>query len=152
MNRKVLFAVALLAAPPIAPSSSWAHNGVDDEPHHGGVVRPYKALHFEAVALPAGGVQIYFSDAMGEPLPASAVSQVAAEIEHPGGKTESVDMDIDSTGVFWMGKSAPLSDATAVLRIGFSFHGAPATVEVPGARLIAAARKGPPKKVADKHP
>jgi len=147
MNRKFLFALALLAAPP-----SWAHNGVDDEPHHGGVVRPYKSLHFEAVTLPAGGVQIYFSDAMGEPLPASAVTQVAAEIEHPGGKTDTVDMDIDPTGVFWTGKSAPLSDAKAVLRIGFSFHGAPATVEVPGARLIAAAKKGPPKKVADKHP
>jgi hypothetical protein len=148
MNRYSLLLFVLLAA----PVAALAHNGVDDEPHHGGVVRPYKDLHFEAAVLPAGGVQIYFSDGMGEPLPASAVSQVAAEIEHPGGKTDTVEMDIDPTGVFWTGKSTPLSDAKAVLRIGFSFHGAQATVEVPGAALIAAAKKKPvSKKVADKH-
>lgn len=152
MNRKLLLALASLAAPPIILSPSWAHNGVDDEPHHGGVVRPYKALHFEAAVLPAGGVQLYFSDAMGEPLPASTVSQVAAEIDHSGGKIDAVDMDIDPTGVFWTGKSAPFSDAKAVLRIGFSFQGASATVEVQGAALIVAAKKGPLKKIADKHP
>lgn len=147
MNRFGLILLALLAVFP-----ALAHNGVDDEPHHGGVVKPYKTLHFEAVALPAGGVQLYFSDAMGEPLPASAVSQVAAEIEHPGGKTDTVDMAIDPTGVFWAGKSAPLSDAKAVLRIGFSFQGVPATTEVPAAALIAAAKKKPVgKKTADAH-
>ena len=35
----------------------------------------------------------------------------------------------------------PLSDAKAVLRVGFTFQGAPATVEVRGATLIAAAKK-----------
>lgn len=147
MNRRI-FLISALAA---ATSPAWAHNGVDDEPHHGGVVRPWKAVHFEAVVLPAGGVQLYFSDKMGEPLPASAVTQVAAEIEYPGGKTDTVDIAIDPTGVFWTGKAAVLTDAKAVLRIGFNFQGAPATVEVPGAPLIAAAKKGPPKKVADKH-
>jgi hypothetical protein len=151
MNKYKSILLALFAALAAPPTFSWAHNGVDDEPHHGGVVKPHKDLHFETAVLPSGGVQIYFSDAMGEPLPASAVSQVAAEIEHPGGKTDTVDMDIDPTGVFWAGKSAPLGDPKAVLRIGFSFHGAPATVEVPGAALISAAKKGPPKKVADKH-
>ena len=146
MNRYSLLLLVLLSAPALA------HNGVDDEPHHGGVVKPIKTLHLEAAALPAGGVQIYFSDAMGEPLPASAVSQVAAEIEYPGGKTDSVDMGIDPTGVYWSGKSAPLSDAKTVLRVGFSFHGAPAMVEVPGAALIAAAKKKPLSgKIASKH-
>ena len=149
MNKCRLFLLALLAAP-AALSPSWAHNGVDDEPHHGGVVKPHKEQHVEAVVLPAGGVQLYFSDAMGEPLPASAVSQVAAEIEHPGGKTDEVDMDIDPTGVFWTGKAVPLGDPKAVMRVGFTFQGAPATVEVPGAALIAAAKKGPPKKAGDK--
>jgi hypothetical protein len=150
MNRYSLILLVLLSAPALTPA--LAHNGVDDEPHHGGVVRPFKTLHLETAALPTGGVQIYFSDAMGEPLPASAVSQVAAEIEHPGGKTDSIDMGIDPTGVFWTGKSIPLSDAKAVLRVGFSFHGAPAMVEVPGAALIAAAKKKPlPGKIAGKH-
>lgn len=145
MNR---FAI-LLALAIALPAS--AHNGVDDEPHHGGVVRPQKDLHLETAVLPAGGMQIYFSDAMGEPLPASAVSQVAVEIDHPGARTDAVDMAIDPTGVFWMGKSAPLADARSTVRVGFSFNGAPGLVELPGAALIAAAKKGPPKKVAEKH-
>lgn len=155
MNRRTLL-LALLVLPPAGLAPVRAHNGVDHGAHHGGVVRPYKDLHFEAAVLPAGGVQLYFSDKAGEPLPASTVSQVAAEIEHPGGKTDSIDMTIDPTGVFWTGKSAPLADAEAVLRIGFAFQGAPATVELPGAALIAAAKKAPPrkatgKKVADGH-
>ncbi len=147
MNRfAILFPLALLAALP-----ALAHNGVDDEPHHGGVVRPHKELHLETAMMPAGGVQIYFSDAMGEPLPASAVSDVAVEVDHPGARTDAVDVTIDPTGVFWMGKSAPLSDAKAIVRVGFTFHSAPGLVEVPGAALIAAAKKGPPKKAAAHH-
>lgn len=149
MNRRIfLLASLVMSSTPFA--SAWAHNGVDHGAYHGGVVRPYKDLHFEAAVLPAGGVQLYFSDKMGEPLPASTVSQVAAEIEYPGGKVQSIDLAIDPTGVFWAGPSAPLADAKAVLRIGFTFRGAPATVELPGAALIAAAKKGPPKKVTGK--
>jgi hypothetical protein len=145
MNRFAIFLALVIALP------AYAHNGVDDEPHHGGVVRPHKDLHLETAVLPAGGMQIYFSDAMGEPLPASAVSQVVVEIDHPGAKTDAVDMDIDPTGVFWMGKSGPLTDAKSIVRVGFTFHGAQGLVELPGAALIAAAKKGPPKKVAEKH-
>lgn len=145
MNRRlVLISCALLAALPAA-----AHNGVDDEPHHGGVVRPYKDLHLEIAVLPAGGVQIYFSDAMGEPMPASIVPDVDVEIAHPG-KTGAVDMTIDRTGVFWEGKAPPLTDSQATLRVGFVYRAAPGMVEVPAAKLIAAAKKGPPKKAAGK--
>jgi len=140
MNRRVVVLFSLLLALPAA-----AHNGVDDEPHHGGVVRPHKDLHLETAVLPQGGVQVYFSDAMGEPLPASAVTDVAVEVAHSG-KTDAVDMVIDPTGVFWQGKAAPLADDKAVLRVGFVFHGAPGLVEVPGDKLIAVAKKGPPKK------
>lgn len=145
MNRFSLVLALALALP------AYAHNGVDDEPHHGGVVRPHKDLHLETAVLPVGGVQIYFSDAMGEPLPASAVSQVVVEIDHPGAKTDAVDLSIDPTGVFWMGKSAPLTDAKSTVRVGFSFNGAAGLVELPGTALIAAVKKGPPKKVAEKH-
>ena len=146
MNRLAIIFLGLAVALPAA-----AHNGVDDEPHHGGIVRPHKDLHLETATLPAGGMQVYFSDAMGEPLPASAVSQVAVEIDHPGAKTDAVDMDIDPTGVFWMGKAAPLGDGKSIVRVGFTFHGAPGLVELPGAALIAAAKKGPPRKAAEKH-
>lgn len=150
MNRKILALALLLATP------AFAHNGVDHDAHHGGVVRPWKELHFEAAALPAGGLQLYFSDATGEPLPASAVSQVVVEIAHPGARTEYLDMAIDPTGVFWAGKALPLTDAKSVLHVGFSFHGAGASVEVPGAPVIAAARaaamaKAAPARTAAKH-
>jgi hypothetical protein len=144
MNR-FLLAAMLMAAPALA------HNGVDHSAHHGGIVRPWKELHYETVALPAGGVQIYFADAAGEPLPASAVSQVAVEIAHPAAKTEYVDMAIDPTGVFWTGKSLPLSDTGSTLRIGFAFHGAAASVEVPGAPVIAAAAAAAKKKPVHGH-
>ncbi len=105
MNRfAILFPLALLAALP-----AMAHNGVDDEPHHGGVVRPHKDLHLETAVMPMGGVQIYFSDAMGEPLPASAVSDVAVEVDHPGAKTDAIDMNIDPTGVFWTRNSPTIA-------------------------------------------
>jgi hypothetical protein len=145
MNKFAIL-LALAIALPV-----YAHNGVDDEAHHGGVVRPHKDLHLETAVLPAGGMQIYFSDAMGEPLPASAVSQVVVEVDHPGTKTDAIDMSIDPTGVFWMGKSAPLNDAKSIVRVGFSSNGVQGLVELPGAALIAAAKKGQPKKVAEKH-
>lgn len=144
MNRRAVLLFSLLLALPAA-----AHNGVDDEPHHGGVVRPHKELHLETAVLPLGGVQVYFSDAMGEPLPASAVTDVVVEVAHPG-KTEAVDMAIDPTGVFWQGKAPPLTDAKAVLRVGFVYRDTPGLVEVPGDKLIAAAKKGPPKKSTGK--
>ena len=140
MNKWIVL-VALLAATP-----AFAHNGVDDEPHHGGVVKSYTTLHFEAASLPAGGVQIYFSDATGEPLPASAVSDVAVEIAHPSAKTEYVEMAIDPTGVFWQGKGMPLTDAKATMRIGFTFSNAPANIEVAVDALIAGAAKKPAAK------
>ncbi len=134
MNRKLsLILVLTLMAFPVA-----AHNGVDDEPHHGGVVKPYKDMHFEAALVPTGEVQIYFSDATGEPLPATAVSQVAVEIETPGQKTDYVDMAIDPTGVFWVGRNKPVTDPKSMMHVGFLAHGKSALVDVPGTRLLAA--------------
>ncbi|WP_374575743.1 hypothetical protein [Phenylobacterium sp.] len=144
MNRSLLtaaLAASLLLAASAVPAG--AHNGVDDEPHHGGVVTAYRDMHFELAAKPTGAIEIYFSDAMGEPLPASAVSQVAVEIEHPGKKTEYVDMRIDPTGVFWTGTGAPLADAGSVLHVGFFAKGKSALADVKGAAVIAAAKKGP---------
>jgi hypothetical protein len=144
MNR-FLLAALLIAAP------AFAHNGVDHSAHHGGIVRPWKELHYETATLPAGGIQIYFADAAGEPLPASAVAQVALEIAHPAAKTEYVDMAIDPTGVFWTGKTLPLTDTASTLRIGFTFHGAAASVEVPGAPVIAASVAAARKKPVHVH-
>jgi len=141
MNRWKLFhalgAAALLFA---AAPAALAHGGEHDEASHGGVMVPHGAMHFEVVAKPKGGVDVYFSDEHGNPLPASAASQLAVEIEHPKSETEYLAMAIDRTGGFWTGSSKPLTDGGSVLHIGFVMQGKPALVDVPGASLIAAAK------------
>lgn len=149
MNR-VLRILAALIALTLSPAAN-AHNGVDDEPHHGGVVKAYQDMHYEAVLVPGGGVQVYFSDAMGEPLPASAVSQMAVEIERPGQKTEYIDMAIDPTGVFWTGKSGAVVDPKGVVRIGFMMRGRSALVEVPVAPLLTAQKRAGQKAAGAGH-
>jgi len=134
MNRKILAALILMAAPALA------HNGVDHGAPHHGVIKPFKDVHLEVVAPIAGGVQVYVTDAEAEALPASTLSQVAVEIVHPGAKTEYLDMAIDPTGVFWAGKSAALKDAKSIVRIGFGLRGASGSIEMPGAPLIASAK------------
>ena len=135
MNRRTLLA-AIAALLPLAAS---AHNGVDHAAHHGGILRTYKDMHYET-ALTGGMLQVYFSEASGEQLPASAASQMAVEIERPGARTEYADMAIDPTGVFWTAKIQPLTDPASVLHIGFMLRGASVSVDVPGAPLIAASQ------------
>jgi hypothetical protein len=146
MNKYLHVLLPLLALTLALALPASAHNGVDDEPHHGGVVKAWQDMHFEAAVLPTGGVQVYFSDAMGEPMPASAISQVQVEVARPGQKTEYIDLAIDPTGVFWIGKSQPLAEPKSVMRVGFVTRGKSALVEVPGERLIAASKKPPAKK------
>jgi hypothetical protein len=136
MNRRFLLS---LAAALMLPLSAAAHNGVDHNPHHGGVLKTYGNNHFEAVLVP-GGLQVFFSEASGASLPASAVSQMEIEIERPGAKTEYVAMTIDPTGVFWFGKCQPITDPKSVARIGFVLRGKPGMVEATGTALLAAGK------------
>ena len=135
MNRRFLLSLAVL----MLPLPAVAHNGVDHNPHHGGVLKTYENNHFEAVLVP-GGLQVFFSEASGASLPASAVSQMEIEIERPGAKTEYVVMAIDPTGVFWLGKSQPINDPKSVVRIGFVLRGKSGMVEATGTALLAAGK------------
>ena len=135
MNRRFLLSLAVL----VLPLSVAAHNGVDHNPHHGGVLKTYGNNHFEAVLVP-GGLRVFFSEASGASLPASAVSQMEIEIERPGAKTEYVAMAIDPTGVFWFGKSQPITDPKSAVRIGFVLRGKPGMVEATGTALLAAGK------------
>ena len=139
MNSHFRFLLALIVV--ALPLSAGAHNGVDHEPHHGGTLKTYQSMHYEVVPV-SDGLQVYFSEASGEQLPASAVSQMAIEIERPGLKTEYVDMAIDPTGVFWEGKCQPVTDPKSVLRVGFMLRGKSALTEVSGESLLAAGKKG----------
>lgn len=132
------FAAALLA---LSSAPALAHNGVEESAAHGGLVLASGAIHFEVARMAPGGLALYFSDGHGRPLPASAISEVAVEIEHPGAPTEYVKMAIDRTGGAWQGKSKPLTDGKAIVHIGYVYANKPALLDVPAQKIIAAAGK-----------
>lgn len=91
-------------------------------------------LHYEIVLTPAGGAELYLSDAVRNDLPASIVSDVAIEIDRPSNatkKTERIDMTIDSSGERWEGAGTPVKEVDAIVRVAFTFQGDPVTVDLP---------------------
>ncbi len=131
----LLFSLGLL------PALALAH---EDEPHgnhdaaHGGFVMMYEDLHFEVTALPAGGIELYFTDAQRSELPAATVSDVAVEIERKGVPIESVTMAISAGGDFWEGASKPATETDAIVRVGFFYAGKPLLLDVPVSALMPA--------------
>jgi len=123
------------------PAGVLAHG---DEPHgdhdarHGGFVMMYEDIHFEVAVLPAGGVQVYYSDAARGELPAATVTEVVVEIERPDTATEYVTMAMSAGGDFWEGASAPVADPEAVVRVGFLYEGTPLMLDVPASAFVAA--------------
>jgi hypothetical protein len=113
-----------------APGAAAAPHG-DHSPHHGGTVLMAGDLHYEIVLKPAGGAELYLSDAVRKDLPASIVSDVAIEIERPGKKDEQIDMTVDASGERWEGPGAPVKQDDAVVRVAFTFQGDPVTVDLP---------------------
>jgi hypothetical protein len=113
-----------------ASASAAAPHG-DHSPHHGGTVLMAGDLHYEIVLKPAGGAELYLSDAVRKELPASIVSDVAIEIERPGKKDEQIDMTVDGSGERWEGPGAPVKQDDAIVRVAFTFQGDPVTVDLP---------------------
>lgn len=134
-GRSLLFSLGLL------PALVLAHG---DQPHgdhdaaHGGFVMMYEDLHFEVTALPAGGIQLYFTDAQRSELPAATASDVAVEIERKGVPIESVSMAISAGGDFWEGASKPAVEKDAIVRVGFVYAGEPLLLDVPVSSLVPA--------------
>lgn len=114
-----------------ASSTSAAAPHGDHSPHHGGTVLMAGDLHYEIVLKPAGGAELYLSDAVRKDLPASIVSDVAIEIERPGKKDEQIDMAVDGSGERWEGPGAPVKQDDAIVRVAFTFQGDPVTVDLP---------------------
>lgn len=129
------------AAAPSATAAASADHGAalaagaaphgDHSPHHGGTVLMAGDLHYEIVLKPAGGAELYLSDAVRKDLPASIVSDVAIEIERPGKKDEQIDMTIDGSGERWEGPAKPVKQDDAIVRVAFTFQGDPVTVDLP---------------------
>lgn len=121
------------------PALALAHG---DEPHgdhdakHAGFVMMYEDIHFETVAVPTGGIQLYFTDAQRSDLPAATVSDVAVEIERKGSAIESVTMAISAAGDFWEGAAKPVVETDAIVRVGFLYAGKPLLLDVPASALL----------------
>ncbi len=135
LRKSLLFSLGLL------PALAFAHG---DKPHgdhdaaHGGFVMMYEDLHFEVTALPAGGIELYFTDAERAELPAATVSDVAVEIERKDMPIESVTMAISAGGDFWEGASKPAVETDAIVRVGFFYAGKPLLLDVPVSSLVPA--------------
>jgi hypothetical protein len=119
--------VSLLAA----VGSSVAHNENETHfsaPQHAGVVLEFHdEIHYELVASPGGKqLQVWLSDAHRRPLAASEVTDLVAEIGHPGNQVEQVDMRISDDGGCWIG-AVNLKDPADIVRIGFTYHTMTAT-------------------------
>ena len=94
-----------------------------DAPQHGGVVLQFHdEIHYELVASQGGKqLQVWLSDVHRRPLAASEVTDLVAEIGHPGNQVEQVDMHISDDGGCWTG-AVHLKDPADIVRIGFTYH------------------------------
>ena len=113
-----------------APAGAVPHG--DHNPHHGGVVMMKGDLHYEVVLDRAGRLQLYFTDAVREDLPASIASAVTITIQRPHESEERVPLHIDDSGESWIGTSravaAPESTTAAV---AFAIQGEPYSIVLP---------------------
>lgn len=133
--RKVSALVLVLALPNFALAHGDEVHG-DHDARHGGFVMMYVDLHFEVVALPEGGVRVYYTDAARSELPAATVSDVVVEIARPGSATEYVAMAVSASGDFWEGSSQPVADPQATVSVGFLYEGEPLMLDVPASALL----------------
>jgi hypothetical protein len=118
-------------APQTAAAGGTVPHG-DHDPHHGGVVMMRGDLHYEVVLDPSGKLQLFFSDAVREDLPASIASRVSITVRRDGQAEEVVALEIDGSGESWIGSARPVADpATATVRIAFTVGGEPYSIDLP---------------------
>jgi hypothetical protein len=110
--------------------ASLAHG--DHNPRHGGIVlMKGNDLHYEVVVDKNGRMQLFFSDAMREDLPASIASRVSFVVKRPGEPDETIDLRIDDAGESWIGSARPVADPSkTTVRVGFTVEGEPYWIDV----------------------
>jgi hypothetical protein len=142
MNKTTFAALAALL---LGAAPALAHNGVIHEALHGGIMKATKTAHFEILLAPKGGVRIYFMDASGKALPATAASDLSVEIDRPGQKTEYVTMKPDPTSTLWTGNSKPVDDPKSIVRVGSVVQGESELIEIPRSQFPVYGKEAPAK-------
>jgi hypothetical protein len=121
---------AAAALPNAAPTSAVPHG--DHNPHHGGVVMMKGDMHYELVVDEEGRVQLFFTDAVREDLPASIASSAAVTLQRKGVPDEPIPLQIDQSGESWVGAGRPVGDrANTTAKLSFTIRNDPYSIDLP---------------------
>ncbi len=122
-------------APADHPAGPMAHG--DHRPQHGGLVLMNGDVHFEVVLDPGGHHQVYFTDEVRTPLPASIASNVTMTITRRAAAPEEIPLSIDDTGEGWVAAGQPVHDPEAIVRVTYEAGGKPYFIDLPWTRPVA---------------
>ncbi len=100
------------------------------QPKHGGVLFASDAVNAEFVLNPKGGYQVYFTDSVGEELPASTVADLTLSIKRASGAPENLNLHIDDSGESWTGTGSPAAGPITAA-ISYKFRGKAEQTEIP---------------------
>ena len=136
-----------VASTPAASSSMSGMNmpmmpHSDHKPRHGGIVLMNGDLHFEVVMKRSGEYEVYFSDAMRRPLPATLASDVTITVSQQGFPPEPLTLQIDDSNDFWVGHGRPVTDPNAMARIAYVVAGKPYWIDMPYVQPVAKDKGG----------
>jgi len=122
---------AVAAVVPNTPAASAVPHG-DHNPHHGGVVMMKDDMHYELVVDQAGRVQLFFTDAVREDLPASIASAASVTLQRKGSADEPIPLQIDPNGESWVGVGRPVADrANTTAHVSFTIRNEPYSIDLP---------------------
>jgi len=129
---------AVAAAQSVSPASdsAWALAHYDHRPRQGGLVLMNGDTHFEVVLDTTGSYSVYFSSGVRTPLPATIASEVRIAVIPSGRPRETIAMEPDPTNSYWFGRGAPIADADAILRVGYTADTTPYWIDVPASAWI----------------
>jgi len=93
-------------------------------------------MHYELVVDEEGRVQLFFTDAVREDLPASIASAAAVTLQRKGVPDEPIALQIDPSGESWVGAGRPVADrGSTTAKLSFTIRNDPYSIDLPLAPL-----------------
>ncbi len=93
-------------------------------------------MHYELVVDQAGRVQLFFTDAVREDLPASIASAASVTLQGKDRADEPIRLQIDPNGESWIGAGRPVADrANTTAKVSFTIRNEPYSIDLPLAPL-----------------